>query len=407
MKLSLNKTAEKLIWILTVFILTTYIVFETYTWGRYAFFGASVVIVFLAALLNKGSFAIKIEAFHIFMLLFSGYCFLNSVWAVDSSNPIQMGKTIFQILVCVLMLYVYYQNESSVHKLLQVVMWTGYIVSSYAIWFYGLDNIMDAAGGDRLANDFSNVNTIGLAASIACAIQMHEWLYKRSRWSAVFVVPCVMMIAATQSRKAMFVLLVGVFGVYFLRSRQSRNIMNDILKMVGLLIGAVVAAVLVYSLPIFDGVRERMDSMLAGIFGTGKTDNSTLIRLEMISIGWNAFLENPIGGIGVGCSHFLTAKYLGWSTYLHNNFVELLSGGGAIGFCLYYGMYAYLFLNLLRYRNIDREHFEICFVWLALMLVMDYGMVSYYSKAQWFYLMVHFLNIEYCKRKLSLECKPN
>ena len=89
---------------------------------------------------------------------------------------------------------------------------------------------------------------------------------------------------------------------------------------------------------------------------------------------------------------------------MHNNFVELLCSGGLIGFLIYYGMYFYLFQNLLRYKHADRKHFEICFVWLVLMLIMDYAMVSYYEKPQWIYLMIHFLNIS-CLKKKSMVMK--
>lgn len=404
MKLSLYRTSEKLIWLLTVFILTAYIIFETYTWGRYAYFGASVAVALLCAYLNKGRITIRLGAFHGFMLLFSGYCFLSSLWALDASNSTQMGKTVFQILVCAMMLYVYYQNEDSVQKLLDVVKWTGFIVSVYAIAFYGLDEIANAAEDVRLENDFSNVNTIGMAAAVSCMIQVHEWLYKQSRRSAIFMIPCVLMIAASQSRKALVLLALGVFGVYFIRRRKGGDIQNRLLKMALLLIAAFGAAALLYSLPIFDGIRERMDGLIAGLLGGDDADNSTLVRLKMIALGWEWFKKYPIGGIGIGNPHILAARYLGKDTYLHNNFAELLCGGGIFGFAVYYGMYFYLFRNLLKYKNADRKHFEICFVWLVMMLFLDYGRVSYYTKSQWFYLLVHFLNVS-CLKKKSLVIK--
>lgn len=399
MKLSLHKTAEKLIWLLTVFILTTYIVFETYTWGRYAFFGASVAIVLLAAFVNKGRITVRLEPYHYFMLLFSGYCALSSLWAIEPADSLQMGVTALLILGCNMMLYVYYQREDSVQKLLEAVMWTGYIVAIYAIVFYGLDEMMDAAEGNRLENDFSNVNTIGMAAALSCVIQVHDWLYKKNRRSAVFMIPCVIVIAACQSRKALLLLALGVLAVYFIKDRHGRDVINQLIKMALLVIAALAAVAVIYSLPVFDGVRERMNSLFVGFFGGGKADGSTLMRLRMIDLGWTWFKKYPIGGVGIGNAHILAARYLRFDTYLHNNFAELLCSGGIVGFCVYYGMYAYLFYSLLKYRSADRKHFEICFVWLVVMLVLDYGMVTYVTKSQWFYLLVHFLNINSLKRK--------
>ena len=189
------------------------------------------------------------------------------------------------------------------------------------------------------------------------------------------------------------------FRDYIARVRPGKNLTNQLIRLVLLVMVALGAVTLVYSLPIFDGIRERMDSLLAGIFGGGQADGSTLLRMRMIELGWDWFLKHPISGIGIGNGHILAARYLGKDTYLHNNFVELLCGGGIFGFLAYYSMYIYLFRNLLKYRDADRRQFEICFVWLLLMLFLDYGMVSYITKIQWFYLLVHFLNVRNMKSR--------
>ena len=41
------------------------------------------------------------------------------------------------------------------------------------------------------------------------------------------------------------------------------------------------------------------------------------------------------------------------------------------------------------------------------MLILDYGNVSYYSKDQNFYLMIHFINIENLKRKAMVKQDGN
>ena len=398
MRISPHRTTDKVIWALTVFILTSYVLFETYTWGRYAYFGASALVVLLTALGNQGRFTVKLQAFHGFVLLFSGFCFASALWGIDTASPVQMGKTVFQIGLCLAMLYIHYQNQPNVEKLLDVVKWAGYIVAIYAIVFYGLDAILDAAAGNRLSNAFSNVNTIGMASATACVIQTHQWLYKEKRKAAVFMIPCVVVIAASQSRKALVLLVVGVVAVYLLKQRRTTGLIKKLLQPLLLLLAAGIMGIILYNLPIFDGVRERMDSMLAGFFGKGKVDNSALLRMNMTALGFEWFLKYPIGGVGVGNPHILSGLYLGADTYLHNNFAELLCGGGIFGFVIYYSMYVYLFWNLLKYRNRNRKQFEICVVWLSLMLIMNYGMVTYYAKAQWFYLMVHFSNINSLKK---------
>lgn len=398
MKISLTKIAEKLIWVLTVFLFVSFMVFETYTWGRYAFLAASVLILVLDVLSHRRRFTIRLERYHWHTLAFAGFTAFSALWALDSGNSLTQATTILLTLACSSMLYIHYKRELDIQRLLDAVRWTGFVVAIYAILFYGLDVIQLAAAGKRLDNDFSNVNTIGMAAALSCVIQIHEVLYGRSRKATVMMIPCVIMIAACQSRKALVLLLMGTFAVYVLKNRQSKNWTNKLFRMVMLLIGAVLLVSMLYSLPIFAGVRVRMDRMILGLLGQSGADSSTLLRQEMTELGWEWFLKNPLSGVGVGCPHILARRYIGRDTYLHNNFAELLCGGGLPGFCIYYSMYVYLFKNLWKYRQGDQKLFEIGLVWLVLMLFLDYGMVSYYSKQQWFYLMIHFLNVFHLKK---------
>lgn len=393
MKTSFNSIIDKTIWLLTVFLLTTFLIFSGYSWGRYAFLVIAFLIMLLTAVADHGRLFIRIGAFHWFMLAFGGYSLISSLWALNGADAISKAFTIFQILFCGAMLYLHYEKKNDIHSLLTAVMWAGYFVVLYTIIFFGLDYLMDAAEDLRMESEYANSNSIGLAAALACTIQINLFMHKKSRWSAILLIPAIVVIAASQSRKALLFLAIGICGVYLVKNMQHKGFIKKLLKI------ALAAAILIlvfsqlYSLPIFDGIRIRMDSMLASFTGEGKVDNSTIVRNQMTQLGLEWFLKYPIFGVGIGNPHILAGKYLAFDTYLHNNFVELLCGGGIVGFLLYYGAYAYLLVKLFQYRNVNKEYVGIGFVWIVLMLIMDYGMVSYYTKEQWLYLMIHFLNV--------------
>ena len=401
MKTSLTNISNNIIWLLTVFLFTTFLVFETYSWGRYAFFGASALILLLSVFTHHGKLMFRMDAFYKFMLVFIGYTLLSSLWAMNPADSVSKAVTIFQILVCAAMLYIHYQHMDDVQPLLTAVMWAGYLVALYTIFFFGTEQLMEAAAGDRLGNEYSNVNSIGMAAAYSCTIQVSQFLHKKNHWSVVFMIPAIVVIAATQSRKALALLVAGVFGVYVMKNFQNRGFLRKIFRIVLTVVVFLAVASLLYSLPVFDGVRERMGSMFGFVTGDGGADSSTILRFHMMELGLEWFVKYPIAGIGIGNAHILAAQYLGHDTYLHNNFVELLCSGGIIGFCIYYAMYAYLFKNLWKYRRVDYEHFMICLVWQTLLLAIDFGMVSYSSKSQWFYLMILFLNVQFIKRKMN------
>ena len=399
MKISLNSVIDKLIWLLAVFLFASFLIFETYSWGKYAFFGATVLIVLLSAVSYNGILRIRLQPYHGFFAVFLVYVAITSMWAMRPVDATNKAITLVQILLCAALLYLHYDRKDNIRHLLMAVMWSGYLVVLYAITFYGLDAMLASAQDIRLENEFSNVNTIALAAAISCMLQWNEVLHKRNIWSCVMIIPSVILITATQSRKAFVLLLAGVVLVYVMKTMGQKGFFKKVFKLLLYMVLLLVAMRLLFTLPIFSGSLERMDQMLNFWSNDGKVDHSTIMRNDMVELGMEWFKKHPIGGVGIGNPHILAATYLKFDAYLHNNFVELLCGGGIIGFALYYAMYIFLFVELFKYRKADHEAFSIGVIWLGLMLIMNYGMVTYYSKLQWYYLLIHFLNVSQLKKK--------
>ena len=407
-----HRVLASLIFVLTTALFVLFILFDTYAWGKYAFLAISVGILLLGSCMNQGKIAIRFTSYGTLNLLFIGFVLLSSLWAIDASDSVIMVRTLLRIFVCAYAVYITYLNIPELDEtvLLKAVMWAGYIVALYSLVFYGLDKMIVAGSNSslRIDNEFANVNTIGMACALSCVIQINfRCLRPQDHFfpSALFMIPSIIVIAATQSRKALVFLIAGVLGYAFVKAQKSKkNIFEKIAK---ILLGALILGVVVYwvlQFDVFNGIRMRMDSMLNSVFENGRVDRSTMIRNQLKELGMEWFLKYPIGGVGIGNPHILAAQYCNFDAYLHDNFVELLCGGGIIGFGLYYAMYAYLFSQLWKYRNIDKQRTAFFALWLGLMLAMNYGMVTYYSKAQNFYLMIHFLNVFNLKRKAEQQC---
>ena len=401
---TINYLATQMIWILTVFLLACFLIFDMYTWGKYAFLLASVLILFISVVIDRGIIHFKIGAFQYFMAAFTAIVFFSAAWAISSDDSLIMSRTLFRILLCFSLVYLYYVRQNSISGLLSAVMWAGYIVAVYSIIFYGLNTVLAATIGanTRLNSEYSNVNSIGMACALSCLIQFYYLIYRKARlWNAVFAIPAVLMMAATQSRKAIVFLIVGILALFVLKNSDNKNFIKGFFRIMGGLAGIIVVIAVLSQLEIFSGITQRLTSFLNMFTGDGTVDSSTLKRNDMVSLGLTWWKKHPLLGIGIANPHIIVAQELGTDAYLHNNFVELLCGGGIIAFVLYYSMYVYLFINLWRYRRVNKELFCICFVWLLLMLAMDYAMVSYYSKSQWFYLMIQFINVECLKRRFK------
>lgn len=406
MTISLRKLALSLVFVFTAMLFALFVLFDTYAWGKYVLFGLSLAVLLLGGFLGKGKILFRVDAYVALNILFIVYILLTSLWAMRPSDTLTMATTMFRILICAYILYCTYTSIPELDEtvLLKAVMWAGYVVAIYSIAFYGVDQMIAAGRDDslRVDNEFSNVNSIGLISVLSCMIQVNLPLLDRKTRlfpSALFLIPCVIVIAATQSRKALVFLIAGVLIGAVVWAQKSKTKRGSVVKAVfGLGIGVLLVYLLLRT-EMFSGIRERMQGLINALLGTGKVDHSTVLRNNLRNLGWEEFLKHPIGGIGIANPHILAAQRYSFDAYLHDNFAELLCGGGIFGFVTYYSLYAYLFFQLWKHRGADRQRATFFALWLLLMLAMDYGMVSYYSKSQNFYLMIHFVNVFFLKRK--------
>lgn len=177
--------------------------------------------------------------------------------------------------------------------------------------------------------------------------------------------------------------------------------MWNILRVTCGLIVCVVTVIIMSKLPVFGEINERMQGLIAAVTGVGEVDHSSWLRGQYVEIGLELFEKSPFFGIGIDNARLTTRTLFGYDHYLHNNFVELLAGVGIIGFFCYYSMYFYIIRNMLKYMYTKDRELSICFVIIVILLAMDYGMVSYYAKETYFYLMIGFLMVKNLKRKYA------
>ena len=412
MAISMHKICTSLIFVLITALFVLFVLFDTYTWGKFAFLGISAAILVLGIGLNHGKIVLRFTPYVPMNILFIGFVLISSLWAINASDSAVMARTLLRTFLCAYAIYITCLNTPELDEivLLKAVMWAGYFIAIYSLAFYGLAEMIAAGTKSSLRVDsgFANVNTIGMACALSCVIQVNiKAIDKTTRLfpSALFMIPTLIVVAATQSRKALVFLVIGVLAAAVVLAQKSRkNIMVKALKVLLCAVALTAILYLILQLDLFSGIRERMQTLLNSITGTGRVDRSTILRGRLRDLGLEWFLKYPVGGVGIGNPHILAAQYCNFNAYLHDNFVELLCGGGVIGFCLYYAIYAYLFRQLWKYRKVDPQRTAFFALWLSLMLAMNYGMVTYYSKSQNFYLMIHFVNVFNLKRKAEQQC---
>ena len=392
-----DRFIDKLIVMLTTLWLVSFTVFSTETWGKYVYLGLTVVIFGLGAIRNGWKVNITIEPLHLCTILFLLYGFASYLWAIDGTYTIKRMSTVAQTLICMYFVYTYYRDDKDSSRLLDCVMWAGYIVAIYAIYYYGLNTIRSLiAAGDRIDNEFTNVNAIGMMAAYSLIITFSKIINKHFSISLIFSVPALLMVIASGSRKAFIILLFGIFFVYMARSiSQSTNPAETILKFVLVCIVGVLSVMVIWSIPAFRPVTERLLQTLNQFTGQGRVDESTIRRAWFIEIGLEQFFKTPIQGIGIGNSLFI----IGRDTYLHNNYIEILACGGILGIVTYYSSYLCCFKRLMSGMKKYNEITVLCVTFFILQLLMDFMQVSYFAKDTYFYFMIFFLQVKSLNRE--------
>lgn len=340
----------------------------------------------------------------IIVFAFAFYCFLSNFWAINSELAIDKSKTLFILAVFLLITYNFFSNiENAENILLKIIMYAGIIFSIYIIMYYGISEYFGKLiRGERIGAEINNVNAIGLQTSISIIIAIFYGLYENNKgYFLLSIIPLIVSLG-TGSRKVIILILVGLVLLFILKREEKIDIVSITKKV---LIFIIVSLTFVYiaKVPMFSTAFERFQMSINSITGQGKVDNSTQTRATFIKAGIDQFLKTPILGIGIGNSGYITEQATGWFTYLHNNYVELLATTGIIGFCLYYSVYFYIIFNCVKMLKKKNKYTNIVLIIFLINIILEYAMVSYYSKITYIYILLGLISVEKARKDYSNE----
>ena len=381
---------DKLNDVLSTFLIASFYIYESQSYGKYILFGISVLILLITAGKNSGKIRARLDPFHYWIGGFALFCLASAVWASNRSEAISKGVTIFELLICMSCMYLYYREYGSIERLLTVIMWAGYVVMAYTVFFIGLSEVIQTvSSAGRILTAFSNRNGVAIILMYSLLITLYKWLFKGFKLIYFLFIPELIMILLIGSKKGFVGLIIGVVLLIVYKSIFERQ-----LKTLGRLIFLVVVAILTFrilsDLNIFSFILHRMESIFNYLSGTGYVDHSTVVRNQMRSVGLQVFRSNPILGIGFGNTYLYGVEDY---SYFHDNYVEVLSSGGILGFIIYYGVYGYIAHQLLKNGAFKYADAAFVLMLLILTLVMDYGAVSYYSKSTYAFFVLFFVSV--------------
>ncbi len=374
-----------------------------------AVFNKNMLIVPAVGLLVLATFAvyrrdvsIRISSFLIYIAAFTGYVYLSSLWATDSALTIPKGNAMFFIFVFMILVTVANTDDGAVERMLKCLMYGGYAVAVLYVAQNGISGVSQAVEEmGRVSNEVLNANSLGMVTAYAVIINLYFifCINKKLKALDILILPALMIIYLSGSRKALLIVALGLLGILLVNNLKRKRSDISALKWMIVLFIALAAVIALFTIPALSGQAKRITDVFEAFSGGGtRGENSAWLRARYVELGMDLFRMNPLGGVGIGNANHYTLALYGKDHYLHNNIFEMLGCGGIIGFALYYSIYVYLIAVFIKYRKYGTKEYPFCFILLIIWLIMDFGMVKYFSKSTYFYLLLFWLEAERLKR---------
>lgn len=330
---------------------------------------------------------IIIPSYCFVLLNFVAYNYVSQMWAW---YPHLVMNEVVSLAAGVIMCFImvnYFMKTKSVGTILNTIAISGIVLSVYVVIeygglssFYNKATSMSKTSAARLGSEIANPNSIGMAAAYSVIVLLYFALYKKKRFCyLISVIPFIVM-AASGSRKALLIVIIGFIMLVYLKQNKEQGIV----KVVKLLWWGIIAFVILsalLNLEIMSTVKERMESLF-NLFSDsgGKVDGSALARKRMIELGFEQFKETPLFGIGLGNGSLVNLYGMGKFTYLHNDFIEMAVNNGIVGLFIYYGV---LITLLNKHVKLMKKYADteivVSFIILFIFLIMNMANVSYYG----------------------------
>lgn len=155
---------------------------------------------------------------------------------------------------------------------------------------------------------------------------------------------------------------------------------------------AVATFFVVWKIPaLYDAIGSRIDGLIDSLFGRGIGEFSANRRLDIIDLGWKAFLQKPIFGYGI--DGFKRAT--GLSYYAHNTYIEILCDFGIVGFIAYYSIFVVAIKQVTKaLRETADPIYRFLLAALVAVLISEIGTVDYNVWSNQVFLVLAFITTQ-------------
>ena len=270
--------------------------------------------------------------------------FLSNFYTISRNYADE--KSVAMILNLFTVIYPVFAFKNSIFREINYLMFiVGTILCSILFYFYQLDMFV-VLFFDQ-AEAIGNVPTylsIGILLSACFLFSLNS---KYTRWIFIYQFAIIFLLMQLGGRGPVYNLVICLIVFFFLYLHKLKFNYKTVLGL------SVLALGLLFYLPtIINYLLETVNFDRFNVLKASMEDESFLVRFHFLSEAWNAFLEKPFFGHGIG-SGGLILRGEDLREFPHNLFVESLMELGIIGGILYLLIYLLFFLrNLQLARNV-------------------------------------------------------
>lgn len=350
---------------------------------------ATLVVMLLVVAPRRG---ITITRSLGYLVAFGAFCITSILWAEEPARSITMAfKTLPLLILFAIVLYNYlgYIKDGKEY-LLRCIYVSGIVLAVYVIWVQGGPGAyLSLLGtGVRLGGEVTNENVVGMAAAFSFIIAFYRVFYEHRMPHTAMMILCGLVAFGAGSNKALIAMVAGCLMLLVFNAYLTGTVMS-FLKSAGLLMVLACVLLTVLQLPMFETINTRFTEMVNTFTGTGEASASTSERIGLTQAGLKQFSETPLLGIGIGNSGLITQQVsIGFDSYLHNNYVELLACVGAVGTFLFYAAVFTPLLPVLKNGKNNDAQAVLAAILIMAWLLIQVGYVSYSEKTTYIYIVL-------------------
>lgn len=333
---------------------------------------AVLMVVGLALMVSEGRLKLPKEIVY-WAGLFTAYCLLSYIWASNKSTVVSTTASYIQVVIMIVVILIGSFDEKDAFFIIKCLI-AGALVYSVRLFTtyslsYLLTNLRHKAG-----------NTLSIRFTMLSILIFIDRRHFKIQLLPYLLIALFSFVSMLQgSRKGIVNLSVGLPLVLLLESGEIKHFSKLARNILIILAALFTLYYVCMNTDLYNSIGVRLENTLTFLSEKEAVDASTRDRDLLISDAVRIWLENPI--IGVGQDNFRYINRVRHEMYTHNNYLELLTNLGVIGFLIYYSMLVKAYIQSIRLFRLHREYLSIsAIVIFTLIFISDYASVTYSSE---------------------------